>query len=503
VGAPVFEATKPARTPKTSAYAISFAALAAAVFAIHGPYLTLPYFWDELGQFVPAALDILRDGLFVPISTVPNVHPPGVMAYLALVWKVFGYSIVATRAAMLLIAAVGVFVSFLLAIRLCRGCPGTPAFTAILLLLVTPLFFTQAMMAQLDMPAMTLSILALLLFIEDRFAWSAAACTALVLVKETGAIEPVLFGAWLILRERRWKEAAYFIAPFVPLAAWLYVLWNNTGNILGDSGFAHYNVAYSLHPVRIAASLVRRFYFLFLADFRWIGSLALVLGWRRMRGLFTGKAWAVAGLFAIVHTGAMCVFGGAALERYLLPVFPILYAAMAAAWSYMPRTRRLIWEAACLAGMFAGFFWNSPFPAPMENNLAMIDFVELQRGAAEFLDDHAQGSTVASAWPYTAALREPDFGFVSNPFTVIETEDFHASNVIRQVAGSPARILVVYSRTWEPAWGVLRSGAVRDFLVRYYEYEPQITGDRIQAEFGMSPVYRLERRGQWVQVYAR
>jgi hypothetical protein len=359
------------------------------------------------------------------------------------------------------------------------------------------------MMAQLDMPAMVLSMLAILLFIEDRFFWAAAACTLLVLIKETGAIEPVLFGAWLIVRERRWKEAAYFLAPFIPLAAWLYLLWNTTGNLLGDSGFAHYNVAYSLHPVRIAASIVRRFYFLFLADFRWIGSIALVLGWRLVRTLFTGKAWTVAGLFAILHAGAMCVFGGAALERYLLPVFPILYAATAAGWSYIPRTPRLISQSACLAGMLAGFFWNSPFPTPLENNLAMIDFVELQRGAAEFLDDHARGSTVASAWPYTAALRDPDFGFVSNPFRVIETEDFHASKVIPRVAGSPARILVVYSRTWEPAWGVLRSGAVRDFLARYYEYEPQITAGQIRRSLGMSPVYRLEKRGQWIEIYAQ
>ncbi len=503
MGAPVFEASKPARTPGIAAYAIFFAAFIAVLFAVHAPYLTLPYFWDELGQFVPAALDVMRNGLLVPVSTVPNVHPPGVMIYLAAVWKIFGYSIVATRVAMLLVAAAGLYVSFLLAIRLCRGCPGAPAFTAILLLLATPLFFTQAMMAQLDMPAMTLSVLALLLFIEDRFAWSAVACTALVLVKETGAIEPVLFGAWLIFREKRPKEASYFLAPFIPLAAWLYLLWDTTGNILGDSGFAHYNVAYSLHPVRIVASVARRLYYLFLADFRWIGSLALLAGWSRLKVLFRGKAWTVAGLFVILHTGAMCVFGGAALERYLLPVFPIVYAAMAAAWSYMPRRRRLISEAACLAGLFAGYFWNSPFPAPMENNLAMVDFVDLQRGASEFLDEHAKGRVVASAWPYTGALRDPDFGFVSNSYPVIETEDFRASNVIRQVAKSPAGILVVYSRTWEPAWGVLRSRLVRDFLARYYEYEPQITAAQIRANLGMSPIYRLEKRGQWIEIYAR
>jgi hypothetical protein len=472
------------------------------LFAIHGPYLTLPYFWDELGQFVPAALDILRAGALVPYSTVPNVHPPGVMLYLALVWKIFGYSIAATRAAMLLIAALGLYVSFLLAIRLTRGVPGAPAFTAILLLLATPLFYTQAMMAQLDMPAMTLSVLALLLFIEDRFAWSAAACTLLVLVKETGAIEPVLFGAWLVVRERRWREGAYFLAPFLPLAAWLYLLWDQTGNVLGDSGFAHYNVTYSLHPVRIVATVIRRFYFLFLADFRWIGTLTLWYGWRRVPGLFRGKAWAVAVVFAVLHTGAMCAFGGAALERYLLPVLPILYTAMAAAWSYMQRPWRFISQSACMAGMFAGFFWNSPLPTPLENNLAMTDFVDLQRAGSEFLEDHVPGSTVASAWPYTAALRDPDFGFVSNPFRVVETEDFHTSNVIDKVAGSPARVLVVYSRTWEPVWGVLRSDAVRRFLARYYEYEPQITAGQIEGNLAMRPVYRLEKRGQWIQIFA-
>ena len=75
------------------------------VFLAHAPYFGLPYFWDELGQFVPSALDILHDGAWVPHSAVPNAHPPGVMAYLALVWKIFGYSIAATRAAMLALAA--------------------------------------------------------------------------------------------------------------------------------------------------------------------------------------------------------------------------------------------------------------------------------------------------------------------------------------------------------------------------------------------------------------
>src|SRR5271170_5908614 len=103
-------------------------------FLAHFPYFGLPYFWDELGQFVPAALDIFHDDAWIPHSTVPNAHPPGVMAYLALVWRIFGYSIAATRSAMLALAVLAVICTFLLGRELERD--RTPAVLAALFLLL-------------------------------------------------------------------------------------------------------------------------------------------------------------------------------------------------------------------------------------------------------------------------------------------------------------------------------------------------------------------------------
>src|SRR3984885_6431411 len=131
------------------------AVFALLVFLAHLPYLGPPYFWDELGHFVPAALDILHDGAWVPHSTVPNSHPPAVMAYLALVWKTFGYSILATRVAMLVLASIAAFA----ALRLSRQLSPAWWFAPVLLLLADPLFYTQAMMAQLDMPAMLFTLI--------------------------------------------------------------------------------------------------------------------------------------------------------------------------------------------------------------------------------------------------------------------------------------------------------------------------------------------------------
>src|SRR5579864_4676497 len=119
------------------------------VFLTHALYFGLPYFWDELGQFVPAALDIYHDGAWVPHSTVPNAHPPGMMAYLAVAWRIFGYSIPATRAAMLLLASLAVMVTFLLARQLCDRLHSAWFLAPALLLVLDPLFYMQSMMAQL------------------------------------------------------------------------------------------------------------------------------------------------------------------------------------------------------------------------------------------------------------------------------------------------------------------------------------------------------------------
>jgi hypothetical protein len=423
------------------------------------------------------------------------------MAYLAAAWKIAGVSVLVTRVAMLHLASLGLYATFLLAIRLCRDVPGTPAFSVALLMLVTPLFYTQAMMAQLDMPAMTFTVISLLLFLDRRFAWCAVSCTVLVLMKETGAVAPALFGVWLVAREKRWREALYFIAPFIALAAWLVLLKRSTGHWLGDTGFAHYNVTYSLEPVRVIFSFLRRGFYLFIADFRWIGTIAILYGLRKTR-LFRTSDWLLLSLFFGGHVVLVSVLGGATLERYLLPVFPIVFIAVATGLAAMSR----VWRASLLTllglGMFTGFYLNPPYPFPYENNLAMVDFVELQKATAEYLEKDHANSKIATAWPYTGALRSADLSFVRKPLNVVETHDFHMGNVSAAMAASNADVLVVYSRTWEPPI-VFTIPFVEQFLRRYYDWEPQITTFDIEQRFGLRSRFRFSQRGQWIQVYTR
>jgi len=356
-------------------------------------------------------------------------------------------------------------------------------------------------MAQLDMPAALFTVLALLLFLKERFTASALASVALVLVKETGALLPLVLGLTLLFDRARSKYARYYLAPALALGLWLLYLWHATGHIFGDAGFTHYNLTYALQPVHAALSLIRHLYYLFIADFRWIGALAMVFAWKNT-GAYRTRPWKITWSFIAAHIALVSVLGGAELERYLLPVIPLIYAATAAALVTLRPLFRNTAAVAATAGLLAGLFLNPPFPFPYENNLAMVDFVDLHRSAAQFLEQTYPQRTIFTAWPLTGALRDPAFGYVQQPLAVAETSDLRYST-LQSIDPGRVDALVLYSRTWEPAWGVLHWKFVERFLGRYYDYEPQMSAAEVRAHFGLSRIQRWTRRGQWIEIYAR
>jgi hypothetical protein len=497
---------------RPTTFAILYGLFAVLMFALHLAYLRLPFHWDEMGQFVPAALDLYREGAWVPVSTLPNVHPPGLMALLAGVWHMFGYSIAVSRAAMLAVASFGALFTFLLAIQLGRGTAGAPAFAAVLFLIASPLFYTQSMMVQLDMPAMTLATLALLLFLDGRYVWCAAVSTLLVLVKETALSTPLVFAAWLWLREKRPRAAACFLVPFAALAAWLALLRYSTGEWLGNAEFAEYNVVSALAPAHLIAGILRRVWTLLISDGHWIGSLALFAGGavffeevqrekdkpavHRIR-----PRWEIALWVALAQIAVVTLFGGALLERYLLPVLPVLYAAFAAALSAYPPHWRWASQAALAALLVAGWFWNPPYPFPFENNLAMINFVRLQQDAAGFLEATAPGQRIASVWPFTDAISHPEMGYVEHAMKAVEAQSLGMAS-LASLDRRDYDLVVIYTRTW-PLQGMLDASAVRDWLRRYFNYQLEASPEQLRNGLDLTPVATYARQGQRITIYAK
>jgi hypothetical protein len=481
-------------------YVVFFLLFTALMFVSHGAFLDLPLYWDEAGQFVPAALDLYHSGAIVPRSVTPNAHPPGVMAYLAAIWTVTGYSILSIRVAMLLLGALALLAVFLLAIKLCADIKGAPAFAVALLLITSPIFYAQSMLAQLDMPAMLFTIVAVLLFLEDRPFLSAVACVALVLVKETGAVTPLLLCVWL-LAERRVLQAGYFLGPLAILGAWFLLLRHHTGQVFGNADFTQYNVDYMQHPVRIAFALGKRFYHLFWEDLRSIGAFAILYALVR-GGVFVGRGWRLVWILIFAHIALFSLLGGAMLERYLLPVFPLVCICMIGALCSAPNPWRSVGQMALIAGALVGNFWNPPYPFPYENNLAFTEFVKLHQIAADYIEQNDPEAEVATAWPLSAELSKPELGYVKTRHRVREIRDFTEYSV-NSLEKAPVDLFVLFSRQSDPPGNLLRNPIVMKLWTHFFSYETQVSPLDIDEKFHLKTVAAWSNHGQWIEVHAQ
>ena len=155
--------------------------------ALHAPLLRLPYFWDEAGYYVPAARDLLLTGSPIPHSTVSNAHPPLVMAYLALWWKLAGFAPIVTRTAMLLASSFALLGLF----RLAETWPTSKSrSTTTILTALYPVFFAQSSLVHLDLAAAGLTFWGLNAYMKGR-GWEAALWFSLAsLTKETAILAP-------------------------------------------------------------------------------------------------------------------------------------------------------------------------------------------------------------------------------------------------------------------------------------------------------------------------
>lgn len=146
-----------------------FAAAFVGLHITHASLLWLPYYWDEAGYFIPAARDIYADGSFIPHSTLSNAHPPLVMTWIALAWKVFDFHIWVARTAMLAVAALALAGVFALAARVANWRVGA---ATVLLTAAYPVFFAQSTLAHLDMMVAALTMWALVFYLPPRNATS-------------------------------------------------------------------------------------------------------------------------------------------------------------------------------------------------------------------------------------------------------------------------------------------------------------------------------------------
>src|SRR2546426_8754710 len=184
-----------------------FALIFVVIFLLHFQLLRLPYFWDEAGYYIPAARDLLLKGSLIPHSTPSNAHPPLVMAYLAIWWKLAGYTPLVTRTAMLLVAAFSLLGVFRLAQRVANE---EVALASVLCTALYPVFFAQSSLAHVDLAAAGLIFWGLHAYVENRRAATALWFSCAALAKETAILGPLALFAWECCGSSRLRLAEAF-----------------------------------------------------------------------------------------------------------------------------------------------------------------------------------------------------------------------------------------------------------------------------------------------------
>jgi hypothetical protein len=507
-----------------------FALFFAGLMLLHAPLLRLPYFWDEAGYYVPAARDLFLTGTLIPQTTPSNAHPPMVMAWLALAWRVFGYSPLVSRTAMLALSAFSLLGLFRLS-RVAANLAAAVAWTTTGLVAIYPVYFIQSSLAQVDLAAAGFTFWALAAYIEDR-PWKLALWFSLAaLAKETAILAPLALFVWELLghfirqrskegsTETRWKDcfpprgrgARWFhlLLAIVPLALWYAYHYWKTGFLLGNPEFFRYNVTATVNPLRIALALAMRLWQVFGYFGLYLLTLAGLLAMLRPPQTARPRIpfWIQAAFLSVLlgYLAFMSTVGGAVLARYMLPVVPLAILALVSTLWRRVRYWKLIAGAVAIA-FAAGLFSNPPYGFSLEDNLAYRDYILMHADASRFLALRYPGERVLTAWPASDELTRPWLGYVhanaSRPFRVLRVEDFSVSQIeVAAKARGRFDVALVFSTKYQPPHPLLENWeAWQRIKEKFFGYHRDLLPEDIAQRLGATVAYREQRNGQWVAV---
>ena len=492
-----------------------FPVIFAALYLTHWTLLSLPYYWDEAGYYIPAAWDFFRTGSLIPITTLSNAHPPLPSVYLALWWKVCGYHPGVTREAILIVAAVGLLAVWRLAMRLNGS--SMVAFWTVVLTGLYPIWFAQSTLAHADIFAAAATLWGLVYALpkEQRKPWLTAVWFSVaVLAKETAIVTPFALALFELVagfrqvgpaRRKSWGQAAWYSLCVLPLAAWYGFHYSRTGFLFGNPEYLRYNATSTLEPLRIMAAFGHRLLHLTAHMNLFVPVLctaaAMVLdplkdrvGETRARVSFAAQRRIYVILLA--NALAFSVLGGALLTRYLLPMYPLIL--LVAVSTFHRRVRYWQWMAAFSAAAFlVALFLNPPYGFAPEDNLTYAHVIRLHQAAIHQLVTRYPGSTVLTAWPVSDELTRPELGYVKTPFAVDRLEDFTAAQIARAAddPGGYSTALVFSTKEEPPALPFhLNSTAIQE---RYFGLHHDLSSEAIARQLGGDIVWQRSDGLEW------
>ena len=523
-------------------FAIFFAALA----VTHLTLLHLPYFWDEGGYYIPAALDFYHRFTLIPEFT--NAHPPLPNVVLGTLWHITGYNILTTRLTVCAFAAAALLAVFRLTQRLLSP---AAALATTLLTAVYPIWFAQSTLAHADIfaAAFTLSAFALYLPLatpqnchpehregsasrsqRHKLIWIAALFSLAALSKETAIVEPAILAAIELTRTIRVPRVRILgpgsspgpkspagthlhrllalSFPLLPLLTWYAYHRHKTGFTFGNPEYLRYNATANFTAAHIFQAIYYRSLHLFWQRNIWLAILlalaCLLLPRRNSLSPTLYPLSPVLPTIALLIAGnwlAFSILGGALLTRYLLPVYPLILLLCVATWR--DRTRQ--WPAlaaATGAAFFVAIWLNPPTAFAPEDNLTYRDMIVVHQEAAAYITQHYPDATVLTAWPAASELFRPELGYVPQRLKVDAIENFTSAE-INKAAQTPDKFdtaLVFTTHYTSPALERYLLKHPTTLRGREFTQDRDLRPSEIAAILGGQIVFQDNRDGEWAAV---
>jgi hypothetical protein len=492
------------------------------VYLAHHSLLSLPWFWDEAGYYIPAALDFFRTGSLIPHSTLTNAHPPLPSILLAGWWRLAGTSIEGTRIFLCMVAASALLGIFALARTLAGN---AVALVTTLLTALYPIWFVQSTLAHADLFAAAFTLWALAIYFKPTRTGPdlinlAALFSLAVLSKETAIVTPaalVLYELARILQQKRVphdrRSAAKAIVglltsltfPILPLILWYAYHHHVTGFTFGNPEFLRYNATANLSPARILLSLWHRLVHLFFHMDMWV-PIACTLAILPIKPLpgkpgLSRHTLITIAVILLANAVAFSILGGALLTRYLLPMYPLILLVCATQWHQRLKQWPAL-AALAAAGFLAALFINPPYSFAPEDNLTYRDFITLHQRAIRLIDHDFPYATVLTAWPATAELEHPDLGYTNHPIRTTPIDNFSFEQ-IQKAAQDPSAFdtALVFSTKWvPPATQLSLTRHTEQSDTKFFDFHRDLSPEEVAQILHGQILWQAHSHGEWAAI---
>ena len=390
----------------------------------------IPYFWDEMGVYVPAALQMKDTGhiSLLPGSITPLLsrgHPLLFDFSTALVFKIFGDSLTVGHFFALFLGIITLILFYFFGKAIFNR---KVACIATVILSVQPVFFTLSVQL---VPEMMLAFFTLGCFygiLKHKWILYAVSGSLAMLTKESAIVIPATAVIFLFTEAlceknlftwKRFRQLMLCITPFIVFGFFLILQKIQNGWFLFPEhvGYIHWDRESLLQGAG------RLFRDIFTSQGRWLVGISFLAGIALSiypKKTQPGLNRKILGTFALFILLAV-VFADINyyLTRYILYVIP--FVVLGGTYTVLNILERLFrhlnligWLAIIL---FCGFAVNrghvNMFVSPDTCDMTYKEIVNISRDAVHWAEKNLQYDTIEANFPISTCIEDPRYGYLT------------------------------------------------------------------------------------------